>query len=243
MRAGHISKAFDGSLAALHIGVVEMGGLVLDQVREAARAYTDWDPQPAELVLTREPAVNDYEKRLGAEQLALLARRQPVAGDLRAIISMSKVAAELERAGDEAKKIARAVIRHEPQPGAGTARDVRHLGQLAVNLLRLALESFDRLDFLVAADVIARDAELDEEYANGLRRLMSRAMEDGRAVGMALEAAFVLKSLERVGDHARNIARQVQLVQGGTGELAVGAESAATPAAGSAAAGPPRPSC
>ncbi len=235
MREGHISKAFDGSLAALHIGVVEMGGLVLDQVREAARAYTDWDPRPSELVLTREPAVNDYEKRLGAEQLALLARRQPVAGDLRAIISMSKVAAELERAGDEAKKIARAVIRHEPpQPGAGTTRDVRHLGLLAVNLLRLALESFDLLDPVVAAEVIARDEELDEEYASGLRRLMSRAMEDGRIFGMALEAAFVLKSLERVGDHARNIARQVLLIQGGAAAVTASAESAAMPAAGSA---------
>ncbi|MBV8853791.1 MAG: phosphate signaling complex protein PhoU [Sinobacteraceae bacterium] len=234
MREGHISKAFDGSLAALHIGVVEMGGLVLDQVHEAARAYTDWDSQPAELVLAREPAVNDYEKRLGVDQLTLLARRQPVAGDLRAIVSMSKVAAELERAGDEAKKIARAVIRHEPQPAAGTTRDVRHLGQLAVNLMRSALESFDRLDPLVAAEVIARDEELDEEYASGLRRLMSRTMEDGRTVGVALEAAFVLKSLERVGDHARNIARQVLLIQGADPETGAGAESAAAPAAGSA---------
>jgi phosphate transport system protein len=214
MREGHISKAFDGALAALHIGVVEMGGLVQDQVREASRAYTDWDPEPAELVVLRERSIDEYEERLDAEQLSLLARRQPVAGDLRATLAMSRVVAELERAGDEAKKIARTVIKHGPQPGPATARDVRHLGQLAVNLLRLSLEAFDRIDAEAAAEVIARDKDLDEEYAAGLRRLLSRAMEDARNVSIAVEAAFVLKSLERIGDHARNVARLVQSISG-----------------------------
>src|SRR5262249_34201119 len=142
------------------------------------------------------------------------ARRQPVAGDLRAILGMSKVVAELERAGDEAKKIARTVVAQGGRPGPATSRDVRHLAQLAVSLLRSSLEAFDRLDATEAVDVIARDKELDDEYAAGLRRLMTRAMEDPRQVSVALEAAFALKSLERIGDHARNLARCVQSIVG-----------------------------
>jgi phosphate transport system protein len=210
MLEGHISKAFDGALATLHIRVVEMGGLVLDQVREAAAAYTEWQLQPAERVLEREHQVNEYNTLLNEEQLTLIARRQPVAGDLKAILAMSKVVAELERAGDEAKKIARTVIAQGDRPGPATARDVRHLGQLAVSLLRSSLEAFDRLDAALAREVIARDKDLDAEYEAGLRRLMTRAMEDPRQVSVALEAAFALKSLERIGDHARNVARYLR---------------------------------
>jgi phosphate transport system protein len=214
MLEGHISRAFDGALASFHIRVVEMGGLVLDQVREAAAAYTEWLVAPARHVLEREAEVNEYNTRLNEEQVTLIARRQPVAGDLRAIIAMTNVVAELERAGDEAKKIARTVIAQGSRPGPATSRDVRHLGSLAVTLLRTALESFDRLDVAVAAEVIAQDKELDEEYAAGLRRLMTRAMEDPRQVSVALEAAFALKALERIGDHARNLARHVQSIGG-----------------------------
>jgi phosphate transport system protein len=214
MLEGHISRAFDGALAAFHIRVVEMGGLVLDQVREAAAAYTDWQAAPAAHVLEREREVNEYSFRLNDEQLTLIARRQPVAGDLRAILAMSRVVAELERAGDEAKKIARTVIGQGGRPGPATSRDVRHLAQLAVSLLRSSLESFDRLDVGLANEVITRDKELDAEYSAGLRRLMTRAMEDPRQVSVALEAAFALKSVERIGDHARNLARQVQAIGG-----------------------------
>jgi phosphate transport system protein len=225
MLEGHISRAFDGALVTLHIRVVEMGGLVLDQVREAAAAYTDWQVAQAEHVMERELEVNDYQARLNEEELTLIARRQPVAGDLRAILAMSKVVAELERAGDEAKKIARTVIAQGGRPGPATSRDVRHLAQLAVSLLRASLEAFDRLDGPAALDVIARDKELDIEYEAGLRRLMTRAMEDPRQVSVALEAAFALKALERIGDHARNLARQVESI---VGNVQVAAEAAAT---------------
>jgi phosphate transport system protein len=219
MLEGHISKAFDGALATLHIRVLEMGGLVLDQVREAASAYTDWKSDLAEHVLEREREVNEYNTRLNEDQFTLIARRQPVAGDLRAIIAMSNIVAELERAGDEAKKIARTVIGHGQRPGPAISSDARHLGELAVSLMRLSLEALDRLDLPLALEVIANDKELDAEYADGLRRLMTRAMEDPRHVSIALEAAFVLKSLERIGDHARNLARQVQSIGGDTRPL------------------------
>jgi phosphate transport system protein len=210
---GHISKAFDGALATLHVRLIEMGSLVLDQVREAVHAYTDWDDDPAMRVIERERDVNAYNKSIDAEQLLLIARRAPVAGDLRAIIVMSKCVAELERAGDEAKKIAKTVLAAGSRPGPATSRDARHLGELAVNLLRLALEALDTIDAPQCREVIARDKDLDAEYSAGLRRLLTRAMEDPRHFEVALEAAFVLKSLERIGDHARNLARHVLTIE------------------------------
>ena len=210
---GHISKAFDGALATLHVRVLEMGGLVLDQVREATRAYTEWEDSAALRVMEREHQVNEYNRTIDGEQLTLIARRAPVAGDLRAIIALSKCVAELERAGDEAKKIARNVIGAGPRPGPATSRDARHLGDLAISLLRLSLEALDTIDSARCDEVIARDADLDAEYAAGLRRLLTRAMEDPRQFEVAVEAAFVLKSLERIGDHARNVARHTQTIE------------------------------
>jgi phosphate transport system protein len=215
---GHISRAFDGALSALHMRVVEMGGLVLLQVRDAALAYTDWSHSIARNVLERERQVNGYDDSVDAEALALIARRQPVAGDLRIVLSLAKVVAELERAGDEAKKIALTTLgaagRAGERPGPATSRDARHLARLATNMLRLALDALDRFDPAIARKVIVLDRELDAEFAAGMRRLLTRAMEDSRNITMALEAAFVLKSLERIGDHARNVARYVLACEG-----------------------------
>lgn len=209
MIEGHTSKAFDGELASLHMQVIRMGGLVLDQVRAAVEAYTEDKAESAQRVIERERIVNAYEAEIDVDQFKLIARRSPVASDLRAIVALSRCAAELERAGDEAKKIARPGLHHDLHAGAATARDARHLGGLAVSLLRLALESLDGIDPRLATEVIAKDKELDAEYAAGLRRLMTRAMENPRQFDVTLEAAFVLKSMERIGDHARNVARQV----------------------------------
>jgi len=230
---GHIARSFDGDLNALHVRVIEMGGLVLDQVRQATEAYTAWEAQPAELVVEREREVNSYAKRLDEEQLVLIARRQPVASDLKAIIAMSRAVAELERAGDEAKKIARTVLRHPGRQGITGARDARHLGRLAVDLLHLSLQAFDRLDSELAAEVITRDHELDEEYSAGLRRLLTRAMEDPRHFEAALDAAFALKSCERIGDHARNLARHLLSIGPLTAAAGSGAETATPPPAAS----------
>jgi phosphate transport system protein len=209
MLEGHISKAFDGELAALHIRVLEMGGLVLDQVRQATSAYADWDTHSAQLVVDREAQVLRYAGTIYDDQVALIARRNPVASDLRAIIALAKVGAELDRAGAEARKIARTVLQQSGRPGRRTSSDARHLANLAITLLRLSLESLDRLDADQAEQVIDRDQDLDAEYAAGLRRLLTRALEDPGQLEVTVEAAFALKSLERIGDHARNIAEQI----------------------------------
>ncbi|MEJ0038685.1 MAG: phosphate signaling complex protein PhoU [Gammaproteobacteria bacterium] len=213
MIEGHIARAFDGALLALHLKIVEMGGLALDQAREAVRAYEEWSLQAATRVMEREHRVNAYDREIDREQLTLIARRQPVGSDLRIIIAMSKMVGELERVGDEAKKIARVVIDDTGRPPGATSRDAVHLGKLAQDLLRMALDAVDRLDFALAAKVIPGDRELDAEYAAGLRRLLTRAMENPRGFEVTVQAAFVLKSLERIGDHARNLARHVLSMQ------------------------------
>ena len=212
MREGHISRAFDGELAALHIHVLEMGGLVLDQVREATRAYADWDAQAAQHVIEREPQVQRYTAAIFDDQLALIARRNPVASDLRAIIALAKVGGELDRAGAESRKIARTVLQQSGRPERGTSTDARHLARLACSLLRQSLEALDSIDAEVADEVIDRDQDLDAEYAAGLRRLLTRAMENPARIEITVEAAFVLKALERIGDHARNVSQQIALI-------------------------------
>jgi phosphate transport system protein len=207
---GHISKTFDGELAALQLHVVQMGGLVLAQVRHAIEAHARWDAGIARRVLEQEAEVNAFERNIDAEQFALLARRSPLASDLRVVVAMSKCIAELERAGDEAKKIAATVLRQGRRPGPDTSEDAQRLGELALGLLRLALEALDRIDGDTAALVIARDRELDTQYAQGLRRLLRRPPDETGDLETIIEAAFALKALERIGDHARNLARQVR---------------------------------
>lgn len=213
---GHISRAFDGDLAALQLRVTTMGALVLGQVQAATLAYAEWSAEPAQLVAQREPQVNASERQIDQDSLQLIARRQPMAHDLRAILSFERTVTDLERIGDEANKIARLVLAGLSREGAGadrpapsTAREVRQLGRLASQLVRAAVEAFDAMDAVAAQIVIDRDTELDEEYAAGLRRLLSRAMEDPRQLHGAVQSAFVLKSIERIGDHARNVAQQV----------------------------------
>jgi phosphate transport system protein len=215
---GHTARAFDGDLSSLHIQAVAMGALVIEQVQLAVGAYSEWDGSIATLVLERERQINLYDTGIEAAALQLIARRQPVAQDLRAVFAIDKVVTELERAADEAKKLALAVLAGSGgggfRPGAATAREARALGRVASTMIRAALEAFDRLDPAAASTVIAQDREMDAEYACALRRLLTHAMEDPRRLQATVEAAFIMRSLERIGHHARNIARHVRFIGG-----------------------------
>ena len=215
---GHTARAFDGDLSSLHIQAVAMGALVIEQVQLAVNAYTAWDRSIATLVLERERKINLYDAEIEEAALQVIARRQPVAQDLRAVFAIDKVVTELERAADEAKKLALTVLADSDasgfRPGTATAREARQLGRLASQMIRAALEAFDRLDPVAAATVIHQDQEMDSEYAAALRRILTRAMEDARQLHSAIEAAFIMRSLERIGDHARNIARHVGFIGG-----------------------------
>jgi len=215
---GHTTRAFDGDLSSLHIQAVAMGALVIEQVQLAVNAYSNWDRSVATLVLERERKINNYDSEIEEAALQVIAKRQPVAQDLRAVFAIDKAVTELERAADEAKRLALAVLAdsetHGFRPGAATAREARSLGRVAVAMIRAALEAFDRLDPAAALAVIEQDQEMDSEYASALRRLLTHAMEDPRRLQSTIEAAFIMRSLERIGDHARNIARHVVFIGG-----------------------------
>src|SRR5262245_60862332 len=223
---GHTARAFDGDLSSLHIQAVAMGALVIEQVQLAVNAYSTWDRSVATLVLERERKINHYDAEIEEAALQVIARRQPVAQDLRAVFAIDKVVTELERAADEAKKLALAVLAESDssgfRPGAATAREARQIGRLAVAMIRAAMEAFDHLDPVVAGTVAEQDQEMDSEYAAALRRLVTRAMEDARHLHATIEAAFMMRSLERIGDHARNIAHHVGFIGGQIDPTATG---------------------
>jgi phosphate transport system protein len=223
---GHTTRAFDGDLSSLHVQAVAMGALVIEQVQLAVNAYSSWDRAAATLVLERERKINLYDAEIEEAALQLIARRQPMAHDLRAVFAIDKVVTELERAADEAKKLALAVLADSEasgfRPTAATAREARSLGRVAAVMIRAALEAFDRLDVGAAATVVKQDQEMDSEYASALRRILTHAMEDPRRVQAAIEAAFIMRSLERIGDHARNIARHVGFIGGDFDPTATG---------------------
>jgi phosphate transport system protein len=216
---GHTARALDTALAELRLSAVSMGGLVIDQVSIAIRALLDGDAALAELVLSRESQVNDLERTVDREAFRLIALHQPVAGDLRMAKAVSRITVELERAGDESKKIAKFAARlatGEPQgPVRAVARYLRHMADLTTSMLRDAVRAFDEYDSAMAQSVARRDSELDAEFAAALRQLLTIAMQDQRFLGATIDTVFALKGLERIGDHAKNIAEQVVFVASG----------------------------
>jgi phosphate transport system protein len=210
---GHTIRSVDQSLSSLRNHVVEMGGLVIDQVSSAVSSLLDRDTRLAELVVSREPMVNDYELRLDRDSLTFIALQQPVANDLRAARAIARAGLELERVGDEAKKIARSTMRlgvtETHSPVVAVARYLRHMAGLSTAMLRSAVRALDEADPDLARDVLARDRELDLEFATALRQLMSFVVEDQKFLKPTIDTIFALKGLERVGDHAKNVAEQV----------------------------------
>lgn len=216
---GHTAKAFDAALSELRLQLVTMGGLVIDQVSTATRAVLDGDSSLAQLVLSREERVNELERFVDREAFRLIALHQPVAGDLRMAKAASRITVELERAGDEAKKIAKFAARlasGEPLgPVNAVARYLRHMADLTVGMLREAVRSLDESNADMAREVSASDAELDSEFDAALRQVLTLVMQDSRHLGATIDTVFALKGLERIGDHAKNIAEQVVFVTSG----------------------------
>jgi phosphate transport system protein len=210
---GHTVHRYDGELNSLHLRVLEMGGLVLDQVRHALRALKEKDTAFAITVLEREHEVDELETNIDDDVITVIAKRGPVARDLRIIMSVSKAVADLERIADEAARIAhiaRSIYESErSQPSGHLMRDVLSMGGLAVDMLKESLESFDSLNAIHARSLICRENELDIEFQSSLRRLATFLLEDARNVGHAIHIVLFIKAIERIGDHARNIAEYV----------------------------------
>ncbi len=210
---GHTVRTFDGDILNLRMRVLEMGGLGIDQVQRAVLALVRDDDDGAREVIGRGAQVAAYGQSIEEEIVGLIARRQPVASDLRAILAIGRVATDLERVGNAARKIARLSIElhgsGERAPLPHLYNDVRKMSRLAVAMLRDALDAFDRVDLAAATAITGRDAELDGEFHLALRELVTYVMEDPRYLQSTVHTVFLLKALERVGDHARSIAATV----------------------------------
>ncbi len=218
MNDKHLPTQFDAELSGISGRVLEMGGLVESQVTQALYALTRFSGETATQVLQTEERVNQMEVEIDRDLSAIIARRQPTARDLRLLIAISKAIANLERVGDEAARIARTVQRLI-STGVSSRLPVADLGfeaDLAIAQLRKALDAFARLDTARALEVLKQDDQIDQEFDGLMRKLITYMMEDPRTISSSIDLIFVAKAIERVGDHAKNLAEAIIYVVKGT---------------------------
>jgi len=212
----HISQQFNAELEDVRTHFLAMGGLVEKQVGDAMHALLDADSVLAVAVQANDHKINAMETRIDEELVRILARRQPAASDLRMIIAISKSLTDLERIGDEAAKIARyaQALCEEGESPRGYM-ETRHIGNQVRLMIHDTLDAFARLDIEQAFKVMQADSEIDLEYKTATRALMTYMMEDPRYISRVLNVLWVLRGLERIGDHTRNISEQlIYLVKG-----------------------------
>ncbi len=220
MNDKHISTQFDAELSDISTRVLEMGGMVEAQVVQSVYALTHFSSETASQVLVQEERVNLMEVEIDRDLSTIIARRQPTARDLRLLIAISKAIANLERVGDEAARIARTVQRLVNTGVSSRLRlpvnDVAFESELATAQLRKALDAFARLDTAKALEIIRQDDLIDQEFDGMMRKLITYMMEDPRTISACIDLVFVAKAIERVGDHAKNLAEQIIYVVKGT---------------------------
>jgi phosphate transport system protein len=208
----HTTKQFDVEMEAIRSGVLAMGGLVETQFRRAVDALrAPGDVDAVSIVASDEQAINKMQMDIDQQCSQIIAKRQPAAIDLRMILTVVKVVNDLERIGDEIKKIAYKAQQMQRPERLTSVRlhDVTRAASMAEENLQLALDAFARLDVKAAAEVISKDEAIDAAFTANLRQLISYMMEDPRTISPALEIVFIAKSIERIGDHAKNIAEDV----------------------------------
>ena len=212
----HISGQFNAELESLRNQLLAMGGQVEQQLTTALDALMKLDSGVAESIVRNDAEINQMEMTIDDECATIIARRQPTASDLRLVITIIKVNRDLERIGDEAAKVARQAVQlSEGGMSPSSFVEIRHIGALVGVLLRQSLDAFARLDVTKAIEVVRGDAEVDKEYGSAMRSLVTFMVEDPRNIGAILNEMWALRSLERIGDHACNIAEHVvYLVKG-----------------------------
>jgi phosphate transport system protein len=206
----HISQQYNIELEDIRTHLSEMGGMAQRQVNDAITSLVEADIEKAEQVVRGDSTVNLMEMSIDEECVRILARRQPAASDLRLVIAVTKAITDLERIGDEASKIARQAIAlsNEGMAPRGYV-EVRHIGDQVSKMLQDALDAFARLDMDLAHEVVRMDRTVDMEYGTAMRELVTYMMEDPRSITRVLNIMWSLRSLERIGDHARNLAQYV----------------------------------
>ena len=213
----HLSSQFDEDLSQLRTHVLQMGGLVETQIAAAIEAYASGEISSVKLIVENDRKVNDLEIAVDDDCAHIIARRQPAASDLRLVFGISKIVTDLERAGDEAKKIAKGVRRiYEAgqmpmQYGVG----VKHIAEVALGMLRQSLDAFARLDVPLSKEVIKADNEVDVEFKSIMRQLITHMMEDPRTITTSMDIIWIARAVERIGDHAKNIAEHVVFIAEG----------------------------
>ncbi|MDR1934785.1 MAG: phosphate signaling complex protein PhoU [Candidatus Accumulibacter sp.] len=218
MSEKHLSSQFDSDLNNISSQLMEMGGLVETQIQRAIQALARFSVALAEEVMHAEDRVDVMEIAIDHALTSVIARRQPAARDLRLLLAISKITTNLERVGDEANKIARmvkSIVEH------GEARkmpigDLRLASDLAAGLIRRALDAFARLDVNAAVTILKEDDMIDCEFKGFTRKLITYMMEDPRTISDSLDLLFLAKAIERIGDHAKNIAEFIIYIVKGT---------------------------
>lgn len=205
----HISSQFNAELEDIRQKVLAMGGLVEQQITEATQAFIELDGGLADAVIRNDHKVNQFEVFIDEECNRILARRQPTASDLRLVVAVIKTITDLERIGDEAEKVARMASDLAVMERAGALVDVSHLVRSVSAMVHDALDAFARMDADAALVVARADANVDREYEALMRQCITFMMEDPRTIRRVMDIIWSVRSLERIGDHAKNIAEYV----------------------------------
>jgi phosphate transport system protein len=218
MSEKHLSSQFDSELNSVSARVMELGGLVESQIRQAIEAFANFNLEAVEQVETLEAKVNNMEVEIDHDLASIIARRQPTARDLRLLMAVSKATANLERMGDEASRMARmvkSIVQRGGVPRTLPTMDLRVAADMASAQLRKALDAFARLDTKAAVDILKEDDLIDQEFDGFVRKLITYMMEDARTISSSLDLLFLAKAIERIGDHSKNMAELViYLVKG-----------------------------
>ena len=206
----HTSKNFDLELESLRTRVLQMGGMAEQQVRKAVEGLYGGDRPLLENVIRNDDRINQMEVEIDALCNQIIAKRQPTAIDLRMIVSVLKAISDLERVGDKARKIARLGIDLAKQTGGSSLNvELKHMAETSLRMLRLSLDGFARLDVNLVTEAMRLDSQVNAEYQSIARQLITYMMEDPRTITRSLDIMSIAKAIERIGDHASNIAHHV----------------------------------
>ena len=209
MVASHIVKSFDEDLKHLNVQISEMGSLVSQQLTQAIQSIKDSDENLANLVIKKDPEINALERQIDDFAIKMIALRQPMAGDLRNIIAAIKVSSHLERMADYAANIAKRAVSLKEMSKIPSINPILKMGEVALKMIKDVTHAYTTLDDELATKVWKTDVEIDEMYIGFIRELFTYMMEDPRNIGPCLQLLFAAKNIERIGDHATNVASMV----------------------------------
>ena len=209
MATDHIVKSYDEHITLLTRKILEMGGLVEQQIAQAIQALVDRDVEYANRVIERDDQIDLVEEEIDQFAIRLLATRQPMASDLRLIAMAMKISNDLERMGDYATNIAKRCERLAKEPPVKPLYTIPRMAQISQAMVKDVLDAYVERDVAKAREVIARDQEVDELYNSLFRELVTYMLEDPRTISRCIDLLFIAKNLERIGDHATNIAEKI----------------------------------